>query len=278
MGGDTRRDEVISRLTYGVARLATSERWHDWLTVQTRFHQYSFNNTLLIQVQCPTASRVAGFHAWRKLERNVRKGEKGIWILAPMTRNVRDEDVDDKAGATTGFKPVPVFDVAQTDGQPLPESCCILLDGDDVTGVYGRLVAVAQSIGYTVEDAEFTDFRNGHCMFRERRIRVRSENAPAQRVKTLAHELAHALLHKHSVDRALAELEAESVAFVVCGNVGIESDDYSFGYVATWAGGGDEAIAAVKASGGRIQHAADQILSRLEAASAASQKEVTSAA
>jgi hypothetical protein len=123
-------------------------------------------------LQCPSASRVAGFHAWRKLGRNVRRGEKGIWILAPMTRKGRDDDaaVDEKARIVMGFKPVPIFDVAQTDGEPLPESCCQLLDGDDVTGVYGRLVAAAQSIGYSVEDAEFTDSRNGDCTFSERRI------------------------------------------------------------------------------------------------------------
>lgn len=267
MGENTRKDEVISRLTDGIARLTTSERWHDWLTVQSQFHQYSFNNTLLIQLQCSTASRVAGFQAWRKLGRNVRKGEKGIWILAPMTRKVSNDDdavVDDKARVLMGFKPVPVFDIAQTDGEPLPESCCTLLDGDDVTGMYGQLVAVAQSIGYSVEDAEFTDSRNGDCTFSERRIRVRSENAPLQRVKTLAHELAHAMLHEHSTDRALAELEAESVAYVVCANIGVNSDEYSFGYVANWSGGGDEAIAAIKASGSRIQHAADDILGRLE--------------
>ncbi len=106
------------------------------------------------------------------------------------------------------------------------------------------------------------------CTFSERRIRVEARNDERQQVKTLAHELAHAMLHEHVENRALAELEAESVAFVVCANLGIASDDYSFGYVATWAGGGDEAIAAIKASGGRIQRAAEQILSTVEAASA----------
>ncbi len=265
MGENSRKDEVISRLTDGIARLTTSERWHDWLKVQSQFHQYSFNNTLLILLQRPTASRVAGFHAWRKLGRNVRKGERGIWILAPVTRKVRDDAiVDEKPRVVMGFRPVPVFDIAQTDGEQLPESCCTLLDGDDVSGVYGRLLGVAQSIGYSVEDAEFTDSRNGDCIFSERRIRVRTDNAPVQRVKTLAHELTHAMLHEHSTDRALAELEAESVAFIVCANVGINSDDYTFGYVANWAGGGDEAIAAIKASGARIQQTADDIRGRVD--------------
>jgi IrrE N-terminal-like domain len=93
---------------------------------------------------------------------------------------------------------------------------------------------------------------------------VRASNSPAQRVKTLAHELAHALLHENHKDRALAELEAESVAFVVCSFLDVQSDDYSFGYVAGWAGGGDEAIAGLKAAGARIQQAANTILERLE--------------
>src|SRR5439155_16495252 len=102
--------------------------------------------------------------------------------------------------------------------------------------------------------------------FELRRIRVEVRNAPAQRVKTLAHEIAHAILHEGFTDRALAELEAESTAYVVCSALEVAADDYSFGYVAGWAGGGDEAIGAIKASGNRIHQAADTILSGLEAA------------
>jgi antirestriction protein ArdC len=238
--------------------------------MQSRFHQYSFNNAILILLQTEgRATRVAGFHAWRKLGRNVRKGEKGIRILAPMTRKVRDDDEtpDPDAGARVllGFKAVPVFDIAQTDGEPLPEIAS-RLQGDDPQGAYAGLTEVAQSIGFSVEDADFSDERNGDCSFAEHRIRVRAGNAPAQRVKTLAHELAHALLHENHDDRALAELEAESVAFVVCAFLGVQSDNYTFGYVASWAGGGDEALAGIKATGGRIQQTANTILKKLEAA------------
>jgi len=126
---------------------------------------------------------------------------------------------------------------------------CTLLDGDgeNVAGVFEHLVAVAQSIGYTVENAEFADSRNGDCAFDLHRIRVASDRSPVQRIKSLAHELGHAMLHEQCDDRRLAELEAESVAFVVCASLGINSDEYSFGYVATWAGGGDEAIAKINA-------------------------------
>jgi hypothetical protein len=205
--------------------------------MQSRFHNYSFGNTLLIQLQTHgQATRVAGFHAWRKFGRHVRKGEKAIWILAPMTRKVRDDehrDHDHAEGARVllGFKPVTVFDLAQTDGEPLPE-IATRLQGDDPLGVYGDLERVADAMGYRVEDADFDGGKNGDCNFANKRIRVRAGNAPAQRVKTLAHELAHALLHEGFTDRALAELEAESVAYIVCASQGIESDDYSFGYVA----------------------------------------------
>ncbi|MGH9205892.1 MAG: ImmA/IrrE family metallo-endopeptidase, partial [Acidimicrobiales bacterium] len=115
-----------------------------------------------------------------------------------------------------------------------------------------------------VEDHEFAGSTNGDCCYAARRIRVELSNSPAQRVKTLAHELAHALLHETFDNRALAELEAESTAYVVCRALGIDSSDYSFAYASTWAGGGDEAIAGIKASCERIQKAAATILRSFE--------------
>src|SRR5271165_6848091 len=145
---------------------------------------------------------------------------------------------------------------------------CIRLDGEDEAGLFERLRTVAASIGFSVEDADDLNGANGVCTHDEHRIQVLAGNSPAQRVKTLAHELGHAILHAPGEgrpdSRAVLELEAESVAFVVCAAAGITSDDYSFGYVATWSGGGDEALAAIKASGTRIQGAADQILNTLE--------------
>lgn len=265
MAETDRKSEALKRLESGIARLTTSDAWQDWLAVQSRFHRYSFYNTLLILTQRPEATRVAGFHTWRELGRHVLKGAHGIWILAPMTRRVRDDDNDDSEPVRiiSGFKPVTVFDVAQTDGEDLPE-VCTRLEGEDEHGVFSRLAAVADSIGYRVEDAEIAGGTNGDCAFDLRRIRVEVRNTPAQRVKTLAHELAHAILHEGFSDRGLAELEAESTAFVVCSALGVSSDQYSFGYVAGWAGGGDQALAAIKASGERIHQAADAILTRLE--------------
>lgn len=264
----SRKEEALTSLTDGIAALTTSARWQDWLTAQSRFHRYSFNNVILIQFQDPDATRVAGFHTWKSLGCSVRKGEHAIWILAPMTRKVAAEDTeqadDTKPGARLlfGFKPVPVFDIRQTDGEPLPEVCS-RLQGDE-PGVYTQLIAVARSIGYTVQEDYLTGGTNGDCNFTEHLIRVEVRNEARQQVKTLAHELTHAMLHEDFESRPLAELEAESVAFIVCSNLGIDSSDYSFGYVTTWAGGADEAIVQIKASGSRIQATADRILGSLD--------------
>jgi antirestriction protein ArdC len=264
----SRKEEVLTSLTDGIAALTTSDRWQDWLMAQSRFHRYSFNNVILIQLQDSDSTRVAGFHTWKSLGRNVRKGEHAIWILAPMTRKVTAEDTepadDTKPGARLlfGFKPVPVFDIRQTDGEPLPEVCS-RLQGDE-PGVYTQLIAVARSIGYTVQEDYLTGGTNGDCNFTEHLIRVEVRNDARQQVKTLVHELAHAILHEDFESRSLAELEAESVAFIVCSNLGIDSSDYSFGYVTNWAGGADEAIAKIKDSGTRIQKTADSILAGVD--------------
>jgi hypothetical protein len=259
------RPDLLDRLAEGIASLTTSDAWRDHLAFQSRFHRYSYGNVLLIASQDRRATHVAGFTAWRRLNRVVRKGEKAIWILAPMvaTHSDAEEGGTESGRVIRGFKYVPVFDISQTVGED-PPSVCRRLSGDDPACFYDRFVAVAGSMGYRVEDHEFADSTNGDCSSAERRIRVERRNAPAQRVKTLVHEMAHALLHEHPEDRALAELEAESTAYVVGQRIGLDTGDYSFGYVATWAGGGDQAVMGIKSSCARIQRAAATILTRLE--------------
>jgi antirestriction protein ArdC len=267
----TDKTNILERLAEGITQLTSAERWQEWLTMQSRFHNYSFNNTLLILGQKPEASRVAGFNAWRKLDRFVRKGERGIWILAPMVyKSDAGDDVtssDEPAKVIRGFKAVPVFDVSQTEGAELPE-VCVRLEAEDEAGLFERLRTVAASIGFSVEDADDLGGANGVCSHDDHQIQVLLGNSPAQRVKTLAHELGHALLHAPGEgrpdSRAVLELEAESIAFIVCAATGITSDGYSFGYVAHWAGGGDEALAAIRASGPRIASTAEQILTALD--------------
>jgi len=257
------RSEVMAQLAEGIARLTSSDEWRRYLELQSRFHCYSFNNVLLIAAQCHEAIQVAGYGAWRKLNRFVRRGERAIWILAPILERRLDTDDGADGDVVRGFRLVPVFDVSQTEGDELP-SVCRRLAGDDPAGHYGRLVELARSLGFAVEECEFAGTMNGDCSHAARRIRIERRNTPSQRVKTLAHELAHALLHESCEDRALAELEAESTAYVVCGALGIDSGGYSFGYVAAWAGGGAEALAGVRESGVRIQKAAAAILDSLE--------------
>lgn len=266
----TNKANVLERLTEGIEQLTSSDRWQDWLDVQSKFHRYSFNNTLLIRLQCPRATHVAGYNAWRQMDRFVRKGEKGIWILAPMIYKKADADeatgADEPTRVLHGFKAVPVFDLAQTEGQDLPE-VCTRLTGRQPGDAYDQLQRVAHSLGFTVEKQHLSGGTNGDCNYAEKRIRIEARNDERQQVKTLAHELGHAILHEPGPgrpdSRSLLELEAESVAYIVCQNLGLETADYSFGYVATWAGGGKEAIDGIKASGSRIQKAADEILTAI---------------
>ena len=260
-----RHADLLDQLTEGIRSLTTSEAWLDYLRMQARFHRYSFGNVVLIHRQRPDATRVAGFHAWKALGRSVKKGERGIRILAPVTysRKAAEELEDGEPGRLlVGFRGAVVFDVSQTDGQELPEGPTRRLTGNAPTESRARLEDVATGFGFRVEDSELPGSRNGDCSFGERLIRVRMGLAPAQQVKTLAHELAHGILHEGADCREVAELEAESVAFIVCAEMGVDSSDYSFGYVASWAGGADEAISQIRESGERISRASRAILHR----------------
>lgn len=287
----SRHSQLFDTLLCGIRQLTTSERWCAYLRLQARFHDYSFGNVLLIAAQCPQATQVAGFRRWQELGRHVRRGEHALWILAPVRARPARREVDSgsraRARAETGpgtgagtvdaeteegqpavrsvlcgFRWVAVFDVSQTEGAPLP-SVCTRLEGDNVDHHFRALVAVAASIGFRVEDHDFPGETNGDCSHARRRIRIERRNAGTQRVKTLAHELAHALLHEEVDRRDLAEVEAESVAYVVCQAIGIDSADFSFGYVANWAGSGEQAIHEIRTAGQRIQGAAATILEHL---------------
>jgi hypothetical protein len=141
---------------------------------------------------------------------------------------------------------------------------CHKLSGDDPAGIFARLIEFAISIGFTVEDAELPGSFSGDCTHELHRMRVEITNTPAQRVKTLANEIGHALLHERLDNRAIAELEAESTAYGICQALGLDTSDYSFGYVAGWAGGGEQAIAGIKGSCERIQKAAASVLQSFE--------------
>jgi hypothetical protein len=225
---------------------------------------------MLILLQNPYATRVAGYRAWQALDHQVMAKESALRILAPMTYK-RDDALDgEKAREIRGFKLVPVFDISQTEGPDLPDIVS-KLEGLAPDGVFVKLTEFAQGIGFRVERPESLDSgANGDTSHSEGRIRVVSSNSEAQQAKTLAHEIGHALLHDPVVEvtkelaRGLKELEAESAAYVICTALGMDTSDYSFGYVAGWAGGAPEAIQGIKASTGRIQRAATAVLKTFE--------------
>jgi antirestriction protein ArdC len=246
-----RIDALHAELESGVAALIDSETWQSWLATAAKFHTYSFNNQMLIAVQCPAATHVAGYRAWQALGRNVRKGEHSIGILAPNTRRVKDAITGEESRRVTGFRVASVFDISQTDGDPLPvEPRPVLLQGEAPAGLWDALTALAVREGFTVERGD-TGQANGWMQPDTRTIRVSDTLSPAQAAKTLVHECAHALLHAatdydYSGHRGIAEVEAESVAFIVGSVHELDTGAYSMPYVAGW--GKDAAVVAATAS------------------------------
>jgi N-terminal domain of anti-restriction factor ArdC/IrrE N-terminal-like domain len=261
-----KNNPALELLEQGIKNLANQDNWLNHLKTQSLFHSYSFNNTCLIIQQCPDASRVAGFHAWKKLNRSVKKGEKGIRILAPMTY----KDAEDPEATRVSFRSVAVFDVSQTEGEPLPE-IVTHLEGDD-QGLLQALKEFASNKGFWVL-AEDMGETNGTCSYRSPiTITLNPNRSLLQQAKTLAHELGHALLHcgenytGHDAKSAM-ELEAESVAFIVLQHFGLDSGDYSFGYISHWVASGadlEPVIAQLRESGVKIQKATNEIISAID--------------
>lgn len=264
-----RTQAALEKLEAGLEQLLHSDQWAEHLKAQSRFHSYSFNNCLLIAMQYPEATQIAGFNAWKKLGRSVSKGEKAIWILAPLRYKREEEDPETGEAiehlGVRGFKTVPVFDLAQTEGEPLATAPVGPLTGDD-QGLFEALKQFSEQRGWLVK-LEPLNGPNGVCRFRSHDIGVDSMLSPIHRAKTLAHEIAHSLLHdpsQYKEHRGDMELEAESTAFVVLDHFGLDSGDYSFGYVAHWQQDND-AITQLKQVGQRIQSAAKQVIDALEA-------------
>lgn len=258
--------EITDKLEQGIKELFESERFKEYLRTMSKFYNYSFNNTLLIAMQKPEATYVAGYTSWqRNFDRQVMKGEKGIKILAPAPYKAQEErekidpvtqkpviGADGKTVTETvevlrpAFKVVSVFDVSQTDGKELPDIIVDELKGT-VENYEAFFDALKQESPVPVSFEDIPGGAKGFFSPVESRIAIQEGMSEIQTVKTAIHEIAHAKLHavnpdektapEDKKDRHTKEVEAESVAYTVCQRYGIETSDYSFGYIAGWSSG-----------------------------------------
>lgn len=286
--------EITDKLEEGLKELFESEKYKTYLSTMSKFHNYSFNNTLLIAMQKPEATLVAGYKAWQKnFERHVNKGEKAIRILAPAPYKIKEER--DKLDPVTGemmfdengmpqkeqvevtipaFRAVSVFDVSQTDGKPIPE-----LEAQELLSTVEGYEDFAQALmNVAPVPIGFEDIpgdSKGYFHTEEKRIAVQENMSESQTLKTMVHEVAHSMLHNKEInrddlmeapakDRNTKEVEAESVAYTVCQHFGIDTSDYSFGYIAGWSSGRD--MKELKSSLDTIRKTASELITGIEGA------------
>lgn len=259
--------EITDRLEQGIMELFDSDLYKEYLRVMSKFHNYSFNNTLLIAMQKPDASLVAGFQSWKNnFKRNVVKGEKGIKILAPSPFKIKQEmeKIDpatqkpvigadgkpvkeEKEITIPAFKVVSVFDVSQTEGKELPDIAVDMLTGD-VERFKDVFAALEKTSPVPIGFEKIAGNSHGYYHLEEKRIAIDEGMSELQTIKTAIHEIAHAKLHDINPnapkeeqadrpDRRTREVQAESVAYAVCQHYGLDTSDYSFGYVAGWSSG-----------------------------------------
>lgn len=281
---DERVAELTERLENGVKELYASDSYAQYITAMAKFHHYSFGNALLILFQYPSASNVAGYNTWKQLGRQVKKGEKGIMILAPCNfrASLEREKIDPLTGQTlygpdgnpltekvkispNRFKIAHVFDLSQTEGRELPQIGVSELTGDveDYTGIYDRLVGISP---LPVVQENFQRTAKGYTSFTENRVVVKPGMSQVQTIKTLVHEIAHAKRHRPNdilevptpAERRQREVEAESIAYVVCQHFGIDTSDYSLAYIAGWSKGKE--LTELKASLNVIHSTAGEII------------------
>ena len=284
--------EITDRLEQGITELFESERYKEYLRVMSKFHNYSFNNTLLIAMQKPDASLVAGFSAWKNnFGRNVMKGQKGIKIIAPSPYKVKQEMkkidphtqqpiigkdgkpvTEEKEITIPAYKVVSVFDVSQTEGKELPDIAVDELTGD-VERYRDFFAALEKTSPVPIGFEQIPGSSHGYYHLEDKRIAIQEGMSELQTLKTAIHEIAHAKLHdidlnapeneqQPRVDRRTREVEAESVAYTVCQHYGLDTSDYSFGYVAGWSSGRE--LSELKSSLETIRSAAAEIINSID--------------
>ena len=287
-----RLKEITDRLEQGIKELFESERYKEYLRVMSKFYNYSFNNTMLIAMQKPDASYVAGFNAWKNnFQRNVIKGEKGIRILAPAPFKVKREMekldpqtqqpiigkdgkpvTEEQEVTIPAFKVVSVFDVSQTEGKELPDIAVDELTGD-VEQYKDFFAALERTSPVPIGFEKITGGAHGYYHLEEKRIAIDEGMSELQTLKTAIHEVSHAKLHDIDLnapkdeqqvrpDRRTREVEAESVAYTVCQHYGLDTSDYSFGYVAGWSSGKE--LTELKGSLETIRSAANEIINSID--------------
>jgi hypothetical protein len=266
--GPDRLAEAVGLLERGVGEVLDGEGFRRYLALAGRFHRYSARNCLLILAQRPNASRVAGYRAWQQMGRQVRKGERGIRILAPVTRRTEDEGTGEEVRALAGFRVATVFDVSQTDGEPLPEAPApeALDAAADPTDTAARIARALEGLcraeSIALEERELGPGHYGSYDRQARRIVLAGGLSEIDRATTLAHELAHHLLHEDSGerDRPAEETEAEGASFALFSCYGLDTGRFSFAYVARYA----ERPEVLAASLERIQGAVRRLIGAVE--------------
>ena len=284
--------EITDRLEQGITELFDSERYKEYLKVMSKFHNYSFRNTVLIAMQKPDASLVAGFSAWKNnFERNVMKGQKGIKIIAPSPYKIKQEMqkidphtqkpiigkdgkpvTEEKEVTIPAYKVVSVFDVSQTEGKELPDIAVDELTGD-VDRYKDFFAALEKTSPVPIAFENIEGGSHGYYHLEDKRIAINEGMSELQTLKTAIHEIAHAKLHdidlnapkdeqQPHVDRRTREVEAESVAYTVCQHYGLDTSDYSFGYVAGWSSGRE--LSELKSSLETIRSAAAEIINSID--------------
>lgn len=279
--------KTMEMLEKGVGDVFTSDKFTQYLNTMSKFHNYSVKNILWLQMQNPYASHIAGMKTWNKLGRKINKGEKSLRVLAPykhkkeiemdkLKPNTNKAYVDSKGNPIKekqqvewiSFKAVPVFDISQTNGKELP-TLIDELDGNVNNYEYMKssLIDVAK---IPVEFEKIESGSKGYYHLKENRIAIKEGMSEQQTIKTMVHEITHSRLHsmakqdniKDTTERNTKEIEAESVAFVVSKHFGINTEDYSFGYIASWSKGKD--LKELESSLNTIQKEANSIISGVE--------------
>ncbi len=277
--------DITEKLEKGVQDVYSSEQYQDLLNTMAKFPHYSVNNNILIMMQKPDATLVQSYTGWKKMGRFVKKGEKGIRILAPAPFKLeKEQDKVDESGKVvldkdgeavkekieinmTAFKPVSTFDVSQTEGEPLPQIGVDELTGN-IEGYQTLFEAIKSASPVPIAFEDIKSGAKGYFHVEENRIALNNGMSEIQNVKTAIHEMAHAKLHNSEAQKNnkqsknSKEVEAESVAYTVCQHYGIDTSDYSFAYVATWSQGKE--LPELKESLNIIRNAASELITKID--------------